>query len=163
MNIFVLAENPKIAATYHCDKHVVKMIVETAQLLCNVHHYYDNSLSNLYKKTHINNPCSIWVRSSSDNYKWLSELGLSLCDEYTKRYDKVHKTTELLKFLANNIPLKSNSLGITRFPLVMPDELKIYSENVFNEAINSYRNFYIKDKVRFAKWKNTETPKWFKI
>lgn len=86
MNIFYLDSNPTLCAKYHNDKHVVKMILETAQLLCGVHWVTGKEAP--YKLSHKNHPCSIWVRSSLENYLWLCELGLELCDEYTYRYGK---------------------------------------------------------------------------
>ena len=77
MNIFFLDENPQLNAQYHCDKHVVKMILETAQLLCSVHHMCDE-VDVPYKLAHKNNPCSIWCRKSLTNYLALCELGLEL-------------------------------------------------------------------------------------
>ena len=84
MNIFFLDEDPTMSAQYHVDKHVVKMILETAQLLCGVHHATapDNTYVP-YKLSHKNHPCSIWARTSLSNYLYLCELGLELCKEYT--------------------------------------------------------------------------------
>jgi len=77
MNIFFLHKNPKLCARYHLDKHVVKMILETAQMLYSVHWYKELELPlDAYKKAHINHPCSIWARTSVDNYIWLCKLGL---------------------------------------------------------------------------------------
>ena len=80
MNIFVLDENPQVAAQMHNDKHVVKMILETAQLLCGVHHMVGGDYDIPYKLSHKNHPCAIWVRQCIENYIWLCDLGLSLCE-----------------------------------------------------------------------------------
>jgi hypothetical protein len=77
MNIFYLDKSPYTCARYHCDKHVVKMILETAQLLCGAHWATGGTAQ--YKPTHLNHPCAIWVRKSLSNYKWLCELGFNLC------------------------------------------------------------------------------------
>ena len=84
MNIFVLDYNPKRAAQMQCDKHVVKMPLETAQILCSA---FEPGTAP-YKRTHYNHPCSVWGRESKVNYKWLIEHGLALSDEYTYRYGK---------------------------------------------------------------------------
>ena len=76
MNIFVLDTSPKLAAEYHCNKHVVKMIIETAQMLSTAHDYLETGISGLYKPTHKNHPCSIWVRQSRENYLWTLDLGM---------------------------------------------------------------------------------------
>lgn len=155
MNIFVLDSDPAKAATYHCDKHVVKMIVESAQMLCTAHHVLDSVIdkSLLYRKTHVNHPCSVWCRQSKSNYDWLYRLFISLCDEYTKRYNKVHKTYIKFKDVLLNNPVKYDE-GLTKFALAMPDHYKLDS------AIKSYRLYYIKEKYKIAKWK-TKKPDWY--
>ena len=65
MNIFMLHQEPQIAAQYHCDKHVVKMILESAQLLCTA--LNEAGVPMPYRVTHKNHPCSIWVRESRAN------------------------------------------------------------------------------------------------
>lgn len=88
MNIFLLDYDVKKCAQSHVDKHVVKMILETAQLLCGAHHVIGTTDNIPYKLSHKNHPCSIWVRESLTNYLYLCELGLELCYEYTYRYGK---------------------------------------------------------------------------
>ncbi len=92
MNIFVLDQDPKVCAKYHNNKHVVKMILETAQLLCGVHHMVESKIEIPYKLSHKNHPCSIWARECIENYVWLCDLGMELCFEYTYRYGKKHKS-----------------------------------------------------------------------
>lgn len=99
MNIFILNENPSISAIEQCDKHVIKMILESAQILFSSHHLKPNLNINydeisMYKLTHKNHPCNIWTRESLDNYIWLCIHALELCYEYTRRYNKTHKTQE---------------------------------------------------------------------
>ena len=96
MNIFVLHTDPETCARMHCDKHVVKMISETVQLLCTCHHFYDNH-DVPYKACQLNHPCNRWLRESKANYRWLYNLGVFLYKEYKHRYgDKEHKSGELL-------------------------------------------------------------------
>ena len=97
MNIFYLHSIPQIAAIYHCDKHVVKMIVETAQLLATAHHELGNGDKVTYKPTHKNHPSAVWARSSRLHYMYLQRLGLSLCKEYTKRYGKEHSVEKYFR------------------------------------------------------------------
>jgi len=153
MNIFYLHNNPRKCAQMHCDKHVVKMIVETAQMLCTTHHL-NNSIAP-YKATHINHPCNIWCRESLDNYNWLCQLGLELCKEYTKRYNKVHKTQQVIEWCISHKPQITSS-GLTRRPLAMPDKYK------GDNPINSYRQYYIGEKLHFIKYKNGNIPSWIK-
>ena len=155
MNIFFLDKDIKKCAEYHCDKHVVKMILETAQLLCGAHHMTGQVTDQVpYKLSHKNHPCSIWVRESLTNYLVLCELGLELCKEYTYRYGKRHKSELIIEWCILNKP-KIVDKGFTNPPMAMPNEYK--SDSV----IESYRNYYIGAKSKFATWKNREVPYWF--
>ena len=184
MNIFVLDENPNVAAEYHCNNHVVKMILEAGQMLCTAHWVYwleglgktrnDFRLmrdvkqflkENVYKDnqppwsmTHTNHPCSIWTRETQENYNWHLELMGALLREYRLRYKRKHKSEEVFWWLSRNQPQSYKSKGLTPFPICMKEEYK-----VDNDPIKSYRNYYIKDKVRFAKWEpHAKTPLWYK-
>ena len=138
MNIFVLDKDPKVCATMHCDKHVVKMILESAQMICTTHHQcYNNNLSYdiPYKQTHVNHPCNRWLRDSLGNYLWLVNLTKHLNNEYKYRYDKNinHKSYDAIKDLPlPNIP----NVGMTRWARAMPDNCK-----VGNDVIASYRKY----------------------
>jgi hypothetical protein len=157
MNIFVLDENPQVAAQMHNDKHVIKMILETSQILCGVHHM-SNPISTLqvpYKLSHKNHPCSIWARDCIENYIWLCDLGLSLCEEYTYRYGKRHKSQDVIEWCITNIPNLRENGDVTPFALAMPDECKV------NTVVESYRLYYITHKKGFSSWKNRNKPEWF--
>ena len=99
MNIFYLDKNPKIAAQMQCDKHVVKMILESAQMLCTAHRVLDGddyaNKMGLYKLAHKNHPSTIWVRSSYKIIEWLYDHMIALMNEYTYRYGKKHATDRL--------------------------------------------------------------------
>jgi hypothetical protein len=188
MNIFVLDYNFVKAAEYHNDKHVVKMILESVQLLTNA--YYaslgiksskdikekEMSIIDLfkgfprvkedgtpkpYKITHMNHPCSKWVCEKFDNWYWLLMLAKSLCDQYKLRYNKTHACQEIVEWMENNWRgLKKDgfidSLLVTDFPIVVSDECK--TENV----IESYRNYYMKEKRSVAKWSVVGQPDWWR-
>ena len=143
MNIFFLDFNPRRAANYHCDKHVVKMILETAQLLYCAHWMTNPSLlpETAYRKTHPNHPCAIWVRESLPNYTWLCELGVALCEEYTFRYSKTHKTEHHIRWLSENPPALPN-IGVTLIRQAMPGEYKRPN------PVDAYRTYYIENKVK---------------
>jgi hypothetical protein len=106
MNIFYLDPNPQVAARYHVDKHVVKMVLESAQLLSAAHFVLDKNNEGMYKPTHINHPCSKWTRESKANYLWLYQLFKELSHEYTFRYGKVHKTYTKMHYILNRPPHK---------------------------------------------------------
>lgn len=177
MNIFFLDKNPQVAAKMHCNKHVVKMILETAQLLSTAHRILDGELyidsssgrkikrwkldssrgTSLYKATHINHPSSQWVRESSENYKWLFRLFVNLCDEYTFRYNKQHKT-ELLKYHLIHLPDNIPEGQFTEPPQAMPGYCKVQGDSV-----QAYRNYYINEKSRMLQYTNRELPEFIKL
>jgi hypothetical protein len=154
MNIFFLDNDVKKCAEYHCDKHVVKMILETAQLLCGAHWATDSPYLVPYKMSHKNHPCSIWTRESLSNYHLLCELGLELCKEYTHRYEKRHKSQDVIEWCMVHKPNISD-IGLTEPAKAMPDEYKT------NSVVESYRNYYVGAKLNFATWKKREKPFWF--
>ena len=147
MNIFILDTDPSKAARLHLDKHIVKMPLETAQMLSTVNGGYP------YKATHKNHPCTIWARQNKANYKWLVNLGLELCKEYTYRYGKVHKCQAVIEQLQS--PPDSVPDGdMTAFAQAMPDECKN------EDAVLAYREYYRKHKKHIASWKNRDVPEW---
>ena len=157
MNIFYLHHDPKQCAQQTCDKHVVKMIVESAQLLSTAHHVLDGDVGmSIYKSTHKNHPSAIWCRQSDSNYVWLWCLLVSLCKEYTYRYGKIHKcqrdglVSRLMK-LPDNI----SSGPFTPPTPAMPDQYKV------GDVLQSYHNYYNGSKASFARWTGRPTPEWF--
>ena len=154
MNIFFLDYDVKKCAQYHVDKHAVKMILETSQLLCGVHWVIGKEAP--YKLSHKNHPCSIWTRESLSNYLYLCELGLELCKEYTYRYGKRHKSQEVIEWCLINKP-NIPDIGFTKPAMAMPDEYKVKS------VVESYRNYYMGAKSGLAVWKNREKPEWFSV
>ncbi len=109
MNIFYTDSDPKIAAQNMVDRHVVKMILESAQLLSTAHRLIDSESEDiLYKSTHINHPSSIWTRENSANYDWLYEHFIALGEEYTHRYSRKHLTIEKLGEILKTTPKNIN-------------------------------------------------------
>lgn len=160
MNIFYLDKNPSTCAQYHCDKHVVKMVLETAQLLCTAHRVLDGDnddfTNKLYKKTHVNHPCALWVRQSSNHYQWLYELFKELSNEYTKRYGKTHLSWQKFKDLLKVTPKNIKNQEFVDPPQCMPDQYKC------DNTVKAYKNYYIGEKVYFAKWnKLNNIPEWW--
>jgi hypothetical protein len=130
------------------------MILETTQLLSSVHHIYESKSKYLLKLTHKNHPCSIWARHSISNYKWLSNLGLELCREYTHRYNKKHRLEDNIVWLSKNTP-KIKNVDFCYPPACMDDEYKK------NNVIESYKNYYLKCKYKFCWWTKRDIPDWF--
>lgn len=153
MNIFILSIDPYEAARYHMDKHVVKMPLESAQLLSGAHHYYESDITSLiYRPTHMNHPCAIWVRESTANYEWLYNLYKALLIEFSYRYGNHHGCNKLLPYLKDNPCVTGR---ISPFAQAMPDKYKT------SYAVAAYREYYLGEKRKFASWKNTETPFWW--
>lgn len=155
MNIFYVDKNPILAARYLCDKHVVKMVLETTQLLCS-----NNTVFQPYKPTHINHPCAKWAFLCIANYNWLTSHGLELCKEYTFRYGKIHKCQQYLEKLATQHQSLAPDYFVqfTEPPQCMPDECKIWHDTVM-----AYRNYYnqIKSVTIKCKWTKRVIPDWF--
>jgi hypothetical protein len=175
MNIFYLHPDPKTCAVMHVDKHVVKMILEYAQLLSTAHRLLDGSEfegksisgrkamrwkleddrdSNLYLASHIKHPSGIWCRETTGNYMWLYTLWRNLMDEYTFRYGRHHVSERLIPYLGN-LPTNIKDGDITPMPQCMPEEYKT------PDSIQAYKNYYIGAKKSFAKWKNRPIPQWW--
>ena len=188
MNIFYLDHNVCKCAEMHNDKHVVKMILEYAQLLSTAHRILDgvptlgHSASGrkkttyilpdardsvLYSATHVSHPSAVWVRQSAQNYMWLAELLEECCKEYSYRYGKVHKVERdgLMQRLKNQFPTNIPDGIFTQPTPAMPDDCKIYDEVATDrfvlDSLASYRNYYIKNKTHLAKWKNRPVPEWY--
>lgn len=157
MNIFYLDNNINNCAKLHCDKHVVKMILESAQMLSTAHRELDNNDNPLlYKSTHKNHPCNKWIRESEQNYLYLYNLFISLSNEYTYRYNKIHlsytKLSDILKSPPTNI---NKTKSFTQPPLCMPDEYKS------DDHIESYRKYYKSKSNNFKLiYTKRETPSW---
>lgn len=151
MNIFVLDENPSTAAQMMCDKHVVKMILETAQMMCTVVASYGHDTP--YRPTHAKHPCTLWAGQSRSNWGWLVDHGMALCEEYTKRYGKVHKSQRVIEWCAQtHIDLPESPR--TPFAQAMPPQYRNKC------AVVAYRAYYQGEKAPIATWK-TEQPHWW--
>lgn len=155
MNIFVVDDDPRQAARDLCNKHVPKMLVETAQLLSTALRLRGEPLpENAYRSTHAHHPCTLWVATSVENASWTWHHGHELSLEYTRRFGKVHRTAALIDALAHVGDV--DYVAHTPFALAMPDEWKS------DDAVDSYRAFYVVAKSRFAKWKpRAHPPKWW--
>ena len=183
MNIFYLSKDPIEAARMSCDKHVCKMIIESAQMLSTAHRLLDgeeymdktkngrnikrwrlknsNEEAIIYKASHIKHPSTIWVMSNAYNYRWLYLHMIELNEEFKKRYNHtqdhmtIRKLGDILKHPPKNIAL--GKIGTDPTP-AMPDECKIPGD-----VVGSYRKYYIMKKREFATWKApAKMPDWYK-
>lgn len=152
MNIFFVDVDPQACAESHLDKHVIKMILEYAQILSTAHRVLDSSDDPvLYKATHVNHPSTKWARASKAHYAWLFGLFEACCAEYTRRYGKVHATQRRLLDVLRSPPKNLAHHGWTNPPCAMPDEFKT------GNCVASYRSYYA-SKARIASWKSPATP-----
>lgn len=161
MNIFVLDKNPLYAAQYHCDKHVVKMVLETAQILSTVAvSKIPKAAGYLYRPTHRNHPCTIWAGESFYNTAWLCSLGINLANEYQYRYDKVHKSKEIItrayQLLMGIDSLKWAKDDLTPFAQAMPSQYQN------EDAVKAYRDYYKNEKTKLLTYTRRGKPEWLK-
>ena len=177
MNIFVLDDNPITAAKQHCDKHVVKMIIESAQMLSTAHRMLDGKETrrpsnsgkrivqywemdsesmekSLYKAVHMKHPCTIWTMESSANYRWHWKLFNQLCEEYTHRYKKVHETDIKLRRILWSFPNTIPHGFMTPFRQAMFEDCKM------SDTVKAYRKFYHKKPFKMV-WTRRDTPSWY--
>jgi len=184
MNIFYISKNPVEAAEWMVDRHVVKMILESAQLLSTAHRILDGTEVQLevqienedgtfktkkkkwwllndareeviYSATHINHPSAVWARSSIENYNWLVDHFFALMAEYTHRYNKTHKCFGEISYMLQSPPKKLEEYDMTEMPSCMAEEYIVDSDPVIN-----YRNYYKTGKTHLHKWTNREPPRW---
>ena len=180
MNIFILDNDPVKAAQQQCDKHVVKMIVESAQMLSTAHRMLDGYVElrpsksgkrmvkhyilndwredKLYKAVHYNHPCTVWTMESLSNYQWHYKHFIALCDEYKYRYNKTHSSDTKLRNVLSTIPDNIPTIPQTEFKLA----IKSNPECMFEDKVKSYRAFYKTKQERFKMvWTNRKEPDWF--
>jgi hypothetical protein len=182
MNIFILSWNIQECAKWHFDKHVIKMILELAQLLSTAHWIASesnerrvlkmekwNAKGKLYKKTHKNHPCAVWTRYHINNYRFVAKLAKALCYEYYVRYgeakNKRHKTETIIDYLILHEPkvwpeCNDTLIGchnVTNPAQAMPIEYKDIN------VLTAYKKYYQSpEKQHLSSWKSRERPAWFK-
>lgn len=177
MNIFYVDPDPTIAAQQLVDKHVVKMILESAQLLSTAHRVLDgvetmgqtktgrkakrwilqdDRENVLYSATHINHPSAVWCRDSVENYNWLVEHLYGLMLEYTYRYGRQHKCHDMA-YMLQSPPYNLKDYEWTQMPSCMADEYKVGDDPLIN-----YRNYYKIGKANLHKWTKREAPEWIR-
>ena len=177
MNIFYISDDAAQAARWMVDRHVVKMVLESAQLLSTAHRVLDGRMyagktatgrnvkryeledsrdAVIYTATHINHPSAIWARESVENYNWLFEHFYALGREYTYRYNKIHKCFHgEMAYMLQSPPLNLRDYEMTKMPSAM-DEQYIISD----DPITNYRNYYSLGKKNLHAWKNRQPPEW---
>lgn len=161
MNLFILDRIPETAATYNCDRHVIKIILEAVEMMG--YAYGQGKFSPLpwlrCDRPHFNHPMSLWVRDSRQNFDWTLRHAQALCEEYTYRYDKVHKYQAHVTWVMLNVPILPDT-GLTDWPRCFGkwrDEIELSDDAVFD-----YRRYYMMAKRSFVTWKKRPVPEWFR-
>jgi hypothetical protein len=154
VNVFAVDRDPERAARALCDRHVVKMTLETAQILCSAARALGQRAP--YRATHAHHPCVVWAGARRANWEWLVRHGLALADEFERRYGRVHPSRAVIARMARRGPPPSRS---RRMPFVqaMPEQYR------GRDAIAAYRRYYAGEKARFATWKApARPPRWWR-
>ena len=157
MNIFFLDKTPELSAEYLCDKHIPKMLLESAQMLSTAVQKHKGRIEELYKPAYPNHPMTKWVGSTFSNFQWTLENAVYISDEYTKRFKKLHKSSRILNVIYDNQYYKDvPDERFTEPPQCMPDEYRD------TDYVTAYRKYYNTDKKYFAKWeKGRSCPEWW--
>jgi hypothetical protein len=154
MNVFFLDECPEKAAKFHCDKHVVKMILETAQIVSTVYDRYEKHEEWMLKPCFRNHPCTLWAGNSRQNLIWLISLGIELNKQYMERYGREHKYLYMFFKLGAKRHSFMPDNGFTKPALAMPLECQMV------DPVESYRLYYMTNKRNIVSWKNGK-PSWY--
>ena len=153
MNIFYLDKNPRRAAEMMHDKHVVKMVLETAQILSTVCHRHGCWVPEMYRPTHANHPSVLWAGESVERFQWLYAHGLWLGKEFEYRYGHAHKSSGVIDLVPYFTPQEFPQEHWTEPPQAMPDEFKIAGDSVA-----AYRAYYLGRKVEQSGWTRRPVP-----
>jgi hypothetical protein len=159
MNIFYVNENVKICAQSLDDLRLNKMILETAQLLSSAVLSINPDIQGLYKKTHVNHPCSIWARQSYLNFFWLCNLGKAYAREKYRRTNKVHKSLDIIELARDYSYLFSKTENFT-----IPPNCTTYKQiKSTKEAYKQYLSEKWNNDIRPPKWTNCNPPEWYEM
>ncbi|SEH15574.1 hypothetical protein SAMN04487967_2141 [Natronorubrum sediminis] len=156
MNVFWLDDDPRLAARYHCDQHVNKLLLEAAQVLCTAARENGYEADFLYQSTHADHPVTIWARESRANWRQLREHAQALNEEFVERYEKdePHASWQVIERIDPS-EIEFPSAEPTPKPQAMPDEYCCP-----DDPVSAYRAYYAGEKAEWAEWKYTEKPPW---
>ena len=182
MNVFILDEDPIVAAQLQCDRHVVKMILESAQMMSTAHRMLDGHSvkrpsksgkrmvnhwihpdpvldEQLYKAVHFAHPCTVWTMQTTANYRWHFTHFIGLCNEYKYRYGKTHMTDTKLRRVLSQYPKNLPKKKLTPFALAMQHQPQCINRD---DPVNSYRSYYNTKQENFKMvWTKRDDPEWF--
>jgi hypothetical protein len=152
MNIFAVDHCPYAAAKALGDRHVVKMTLETAQMLCSIFPVGEAQ----YRRTHYNHPCTVWSRECFANYEWLYHHGMALAATYTEIYGKEHKSQAVISKCWSQVGTNmfSSDCHMTPFAQAMPEEFKGH------DPVEAYRRYYAIAKHHLHQYTRRGKPSW---
>lgn len=155
MNVFWLDEDPRLAARYHCDQHVNKLLLEAAQVLCTAARENGLDAEFLYSPTHASHPVTEWATESRANWLRLREHAEALNEEFVERYDKdeAHASWQVIERIDPDEIGFPQSAPTPR-PQAMPDEYRC------DDPVEAYRAYYAGEKAEWAEWRYTDPPPW---
>lgn len=172
MQIFVLDNDPVVAASILMDCHIIKQSLESLQMLSTTQQLLGGVKPDyvLYpgvgypaKVAYPNHPCTLWVRTSRENYDWLCSHALAITKEYTARYGKITVNEKNLTWCRDNAPPKFPRTGLTPFALAIPEDLK----DKYRDPIIAYKEYYklkredpFNAKSKLGKWRRNK-PDWW--
>jgi len=155
MNLFILDNDMTKSARAHVDKHVVKMPVEAAQIVCAVAHEF-GYLDTPYRPTHRNHPCVRWAAESQDNLTWVLEYLRAVSEEYAHRYGREHASTQIWHWATRRaVPIDLPAFGLTPHVQCMPEQYRR------TDVVEAYRAYYRGEKQHLAKWARRGEPPWW--
>lgn len=158
MNVFWLDEDPRLAARYHCDQHVSKMLLEAAQILCTAARANGYEAEFLYRSTHADHPVTRWAGESRANWLRLREHARALNAEFAERYGKTedHASWSVIERI-DPVGIAFPATEPTPRPQAMPDEYKR------DGAVEAYRAYYAGEKAEWAEWNHSDEPPWLEV
>ena len=149
--VYVLDLDPRLAAAYHCDRHICMYIMKYGQILSHAHIALDACKD--FKLATINESTDTiwgrWILESVENYNWLYKLWLGLCDEYRIRFNKVNANELRVSEFLLNPPKNISQIKMTKFPIENP--------------VETSRNIYLNEKFKIVKYRHSESPPWFVV
>jgi len=171
MNIFVLDTDPSVAAQYHCDLHVSKMIMESIHMM---KVYVNSVIDKPYFMTkkgkpvkgYRNHPCTTWIFESKAHFRWLCDLVIALNDEWQIRYNHNHDHGSLAEFSKiQELAYAADDWDTDEFlgwATALPDSIYPHDRIVSDsDIVTLYRKYYIEHKTHFASWAFLDIPDWW--
>src|ERR1700744_5095204 len=155
MNIFAVDSDPVLCAQALDDKRLLKMILETAQILSSALSNLGYWKSNLYRPTHVNHPCVQWAGASRRNFDWLVLYGIALGQEYKHRFGRFHRSVSVVMNASERFkdcPL--DALSMTPFPNCTGWKGRSVQD--------AYRAYLSVDKwTETSRWTKRSKPEWY--